>query len=79
MNAITAKGQVTIPKAIPDVLGIGPGSKVAFVMTADGEVVVRKAGADGALATAPSRRRPRARGQPVQSLPGHVEDRHNDQ
>lgn len=28
---ITEKGQVTIPKAIRDKLGVGPGSEVAFV------------------------------------------------
>lgn len=34
---VTEKGQVTIPKAIRDKLGIGPGSEVEFVE--DGELV----------------------------------------
>jgi antitoxin PrlF len=46
MNAITTKGQVTIPKAIRDLLGVRPGGKVDFVMADNGEVVVRKAGTD---------------------------------
>lgn len=43
MNAVTSKGQVTIPKAIRDHLDIGPGSKVNFVMNDQGDIVVRKA------------------------------------
>ena len=38
---ITEKGQVTIPKAIRDRLGVGPGSEVEFVER--GDVVVLKA------------------------------------
>ena len=37
---VTSKGQVTIPKAVRDFLGIGPGSKVEFRRVADGSVVV---------------------------------------
>ena len=51
MNAITSKGQVTIPKTIRELLGVGPGSKVDFVMDADGDIVLRKAEDD----TQPSR------------------------
>jgi AbrB family looped-hinge helix DNA binding protein len=29
-TTVTAKGQVTIPKAVRDMLGIGPGSQVDF-------------------------------------------------
>jgi antitoxin PrlF len=43
MNAITSKGQVTIPKAIRDHLDVGPGSKVDFVMNDQGDIVLRKA------------------------------------
>ena len=39
---VTAKGQVTIPKAIRDLLGIEPGSKVAFALAADGVVTLSK-------------------------------------
>lgn len=43
MNAVTSKGQVTIPKAIRDHLDVGPGSKVDFVMNDQGDIVLRKA------------------------------------
>ena len=33
---VTTKGQVTIPKEIRERLGIGPGSEVDFVPSADG-------------------------------------------
>lgn len=40
---VTVKGQVTIPKAIRDHLGIGPGSTVEFVVEPDGQVALRRA------------------------------------
>ena len=43
MGAVTTKGQVTIPKAIRDRLGLRPGDQVEFVEK-DGQVVVRKEG-----------------------------------
>ena len=46
MNAVTVKGQVTIPKPIRDALDIYPGSLVEFVMNQDGQIVLRKAGAE---------------------------------
>jgi AbrB family looped-hinge helix DNA binding protein len=45
MNAVTSKGQVTIPKPIRDALDIGPGSQVEFVVNREGQIVLRKAGA----------------------------------
>lgn len=39
-RTVTSKGQVTIPKAVRDFLGIGPGSQVEFRRTKDGSVVV---------------------------------------
>lgn len=39
-NAVTSKGQVTIPKPIRDRLGIEPGSLVDFELIADGRVVL---------------------------------------
>lgn len=39
-TTVTAKGQVTIPKAVRDLLGIVPGSRVDFVKAADGSVVL---------------------------------------
>jgi antitoxin PrlF len=42
-TTVTAKGQVTIPKPIRDLLGIAPGSKVDFRRAADGRVVLTRA------------------------------------
>ena len=42
-TTVTAKGQVTIPKAVRDLLGIVPGSKVDFHRAADGSVVLTRA------------------------------------
>jgi AbrB family looped-hinge helix DNA binding protein len=42
---VTAKGQITIPKAVRDALGIKPGSKVDFHRTAAGRVEIVKQGA----------------------------------
>lgn len=40
---VTAKGQVTIPKPVRDLLGIAPGSRVDFRRAADGSVVLVRA------------------------------------
>ena len=40
-NTVTSKGQVTIPKAVRDRLGIRAGSAVAFELSESGEVVLR--------------------------------------
>jgi antitoxin PrlF len=37
-NAVTSKGQVTIPKPVRELLGIRPGTEVSFVVAADGAV-----------------------------------------
>ena len=43
-TTITSKGQVTIPKAVRDMLGLKPGMKVEFTGgDSDGEVVLRRA------------------------------------
>ncbi|MBB4184652.1 AbrB/MazE/SpoVT family DNA-binding domain-containing protein [Sinorhizobium terangae] len=42
-TTVTAKGQVTIPKPVRDLLGIGPGSKVDFRRAADGSIVLMRA------------------------------------
>jgi antitoxin PrlF len=39
-TTVTVKGQVTIPKAIRDALGVKPGDRVVFVQQVDGRVVV---------------------------------------
>jgi len=40
---VTSKGQVTIPKAVRDHLGIAPGSEVTFRRAPDGSIVIEKA------------------------------------
>lgn len=50
--AVTSKGQVTIPKPVRDLLGIGPGTRVNFRRNDQGEIVLSRA--DGAK-LAPSR------------------------
>ncbi len=42
MSTVTVKGQVTIPKAVRDHLGIVPGSKVGFRRAKDGNIVLVK-------------------------------------
>lgn len=37
---VTVKGQVTIPKAIREVLGVRPGDRVVFLRQGDGRVTV---------------------------------------
>ncbi|WP_368417423.1 AbrB/MazE/SpoVT family DNA-binding domain-containing protein [Falsiroseomonas sp.] len=41
-TTVTSKGQVTIPKEVRDLLGITPGSNVAFDMAENGQVLLRK-------------------------------------
>lgn len=40
-TTLTVKGQVTVPKRVRDLLGIKPGSKVAFELKPNGDVVLR--------------------------------------
>ena len=44
-TTVTSKGQVTIPKAVRDRLGIAPGSRVDFELAPDGRIVLVKVGA----------------------------------
>jgi antitoxin PrlF len=41
---VTSKGQVTIPKAVRDRLGINPGSEVDFEIAEDGRAFLRRIG-----------------------------------
>ena len=41
---VTSKGQVTIPKRVRDLLGIGPGSVIDFRRAQDGRIVLVKVG-----------------------------------
>lgn len=40
-TTMTTKGQVTVPRAIRDRLGLKSGDKMAFTMLSDGTVVMR--------------------------------------
>jgi len=40
---VTAKGQTTIPKAVREALGIGPGDLIVWELSPDGKAVVRRA------------------------------------
>ena len=43
-TTVTSKGQVTIPKRVRELLGIGPGSVIDFERGDDGRVVLVKVG-----------------------------------
>jgi antitoxin PrlF len=43
MPSVTTKGQVTIPKAVREAMGIKPGDEVAFEETAEGYVIQKDA------------------------------------
>lgn len=42
-TTVTAKGQITIPKPVRDLLGITPGSRVDFRRAADGSIILARA------------------------------------
>jgi antitoxin PrlF len=42
-TTVTSKGQVTIPKAVRDLLGLTSGSKVDFRVGTNGEIVLKPA------------------------------------
>jgi AbrB family looped-hinge helix DNA binding protein len=48
MPRLTSKGQVTIPKATREALGLAPGSEVEFVVRG-GEALIRKASIRAAI------------------------------
>jgi AbrB family looped-hinge helix DNA binding protein len=52
---VTAKGQVTIPKRIRDLLGIQAGCKVAFTLAEDGRVNLSKIDKESASGRQPNR------------------------
>jgi AbrB family looped-hinge helix DNA binding protein len=43
-TTVTSKGQVTIPKEVRDLLGIGPGSLIDFERAHDGRIVLVRVG-----------------------------------
>jgi antitoxin PrlF len=42
---VRSKGRITLPKAVRDLLGIGPGSMIDFERAPDGRIVLVKVGA----------------------------------
>jgi AbrB family looped-hinge helix DNA binding protein len=44
ISTLTSKGQVTIPKAVRDYLGLRPGSPVEFEIDPNGRAIVHPAG-----------------------------------
>lgn len=42
-TTVTSKGQVTIPKAVRDMLNLVPGTQVQFRRAADGAIVIERA------------------------------------
>lgn len=44
-TTVTVKGQVTLPKAVREAVGIKPGDRVAVRATAAGAVIIEKPGA----------------------------------
>ena len=63
-HTVTSKGQVRIPRAVRERLGIRAGSVVAFELTNSGEVVLRTVAAGG--------RRVRAGKSPIAKLRGRA-------
>jgi antitoxin PrlF len=45
ISTLTSKGQVTLPKSIRQALGVDVGSKIAFDLREDGEIIVTRADA----------------------------------
>jgi len=41
LETLTSKGRITVPKSVRDFLGVGPGSKVIFELTPQGDVLLR--------------------------------------
>ena len=39
-STITSQGQITVPKLVREALGVRPGDRIAFLIRADGTVVV---------------------------------------
>jgi antitoxin PrlF len=77
LATVTDKGQVTVPKALRDQLGIAPGSRLEFEIEADGTLRVRPLTRGGAglfgLLHDPQRP-PSMIDQMNESIAGHVAD-----
>jgi antitoxin PrlF len=64
LSTVTDKGQITLPKALRDRLGIRPGSKVEFALQSDNSLRLRvpARGSAGLFGL------PAVRGEPARSL-----------
>lgn len=65
-SRITSKGQVTVPKAIRDALGVEAGDRLAFRLEEDGRVLVEPETVD--LRALRGVLRPRRRGVTVEDM-----------
>ena len=63
---ITSKGQITVPKAVRDALGVEPGDRLAFRIQADGAVLIEPETVD--LRTLRGRLVPTLRGVTVEQM-----------
>jgi AbrB family looped-hinge helix DNA binding protein len=72
-SRITSKGQITVPKAIRETLGVGPGDRIAFRVQEDGRVLVEPETVD--LRTLCGVLRPRRRGVNVEDMAAAVRER----
>jgi len=72
---VTSKGQITIPKAVREILRVDAGDQVDFVVTERGDVIVRRVSLDvrelrGLL------KRPSRRGVSVEEMNAAILSRH---
>jgi AbrB family looped-hinge helix DNA binding protein len=69
-SRITSKGQITVPKAIRETLGVEPGDRIAFRVQEDGRVVVEPETVD--LRSLRGALKPRRRGVSVEEMAAAV-------
>jgi len=63
---LTSKGQITVPKAVRDVLKLRPGDRLAFRIRDDGSVVVEPETID--LMSLAGSMRPRVKGVTIEDM-----------
>lgn len=72
-SRITSKGQITVPKAIRETLGVVPGDRIAFRVEEDGRVLVEPETGD--LRTLRGVLKPRQGGVSVEDMAAAVRER----
>jgi antitoxin PrlF len=70
-SRMTSKGQITVPKAVRDALGVVPGDRLAFRIEDDGRVLVEPETVD--IRTLRGVLKPRRRGVGVEEMAAAVE------